>query len=429
MIHEQAELRQESSTAAPLRERVRSLRLPEVPQGRSGLGGWVAWVLCVVFASSTAGLSYVVWNQQSAARASADPADPGTSAIASAVPGPEAPSGDIVLESKGYVVPVRQILVSPQVSGQIVELSIWEGKQVRPGEVLAKLETTDYEHDVRRAQAAVALAQHRLQELESNRPKEIEQARAELGEAETQLRQLRSEFERSEELFRKQKVLAEQDYELAKSKYEAAQRRVERLASALALVESSRARQIAAAQAQVELAQAELAKAEWRLGNCTIKAPEPEPDPQVPSRTRPVVYTVLRKNAEKWNIVNPIAFNGSYSLCEIADLADLEIELTIQERDIGRVFLRQKCRIRSEAFPERVYEGYVSRLMPIADRAKGAIPVRVKVVIPPEETGQYLKPEMGAIVSFLKHEVKEGEAGGASSSGRKPGPLGSPPAP
>ncbi len=41
--------------------------------------------------------------------------------------------------------------------------------------------------------------------------------------------------------------------------------------------------------------------------------------------------------------------------------------------------------------------------MPIADRAKGAIPVRVKLInVPKEEEGVYLKPEMGVIVSFLK---------------------------
>ncbi len=62
----------------------------------------------------------------------------------------------------------------------------------------------------------------------------------------------------------------------------------------------------------------------------------------------------------------------------------------------------QKCKIRTEAYPERIYEGFVSRLMPIADRNKAAIPVRVKVNVPREEEGVYLKPDMTAMVSFLK---------------------------
>jgi hypothetical protein len=73
----------------------------------------------------------------------------------------------------------------------------------------------------------------------------------------------------------------------------------------------------------------------------------------------------------------------------------------LAEREVGGVEVGQKCRIRAEAWPGRVYEGVVDRLMPIADRAKGAVPVRVKISIPADEEGVYLKPEMGAIVTFL----------------------------
>jgi hypothetical protein len=72
---------------------------------------------------------------------------------------------------------------------------------------------------------------------------------------------------------------------------------------------------------------------------------------------------------------------------------------------VAKIFVDQACRVRCEAYPTRVYEGYVSRLMPIADRAKGAVPVRVKVRVPAAEEGVYLKPEMGANVSF--YDVKD----------------------
>ena len=112
----------------------------------------------------------------------------------------------------------------------------------------------------------------------------------------------------------------------------------------------------------------------------------------------PIAGTILKKNAEEGNIVNPVAFNGSFSLCEMADLSDLEVELTIQERDIARVFPGQACEVRGEAYADRAYAGVVSRLLPIADRAKGAVPVRVKLRVPAEEGGLYLRPEMSATV-------------------------------
>jgi multidrug resistance efflux pump len=166
-------------------------------------------------------------------------------------------------------------------------------------------------------------------------------------------------------------------------------RRVARLNSNYQLmVAGPRQERIELARAEVRQAEADLAKVQWRLDNCTIRAP--------------ISGTILKKNAEEGNVVNPVAFNGSYSVCDLADLADLEVDLSIQERDIARVRVGQRCQVRPEAFTDRVYEGVVSRLMPIADRAKGAVPVRVKLRVPADEEGVYLKPEMSAVVSFLK---------------------------
>ena len=72
---------------------------------------------------------------------------------------------------------------------------------------------------------------------------------------------------------------------------------------------------------------------------------------------RPIDGTILKKNAEEGNLVNPIAMNGSFSLCDLADLSDLEVELTIEERDISKVAVGQKCKVRTEAYPDRIYEG------------------------------------------------------------------------
>jgi multidrug resistance efflux pump len=274
----------------------------------------------------------------------------------------------------------------------VVKLPIREGMRVAKDHVLAQLEDTDYQADNARAKATLELARQALLELERGfRPDEIAQAKAELAETEAQQVQAEAEWKRSRGL-RERGVMSEQDFESAESRYNALNRRVERLRYALRLMEEGpRKERIAMARAQVLQAEADLAKTQWKLDNCTIRAP--------------ISGTILKKNAEEGNIVNPIAFNGSYSLCEMADLANLEVDLTIQERDIAQIFAGQKCKVRAEAFPERTYEGVVSRLMPIADRAKGAIPVRVKVSVPPDEEGVYLKPEMGVVVSFLNKQA------------------------
>ena len=271
----------------------------------------------------------------------------------------------------------------------ITALNIVEGQRVNKGDVLAQLETIDYQADYDRALAAVASADQHLLELKNgSRKEEIAEAQAELQEAEAQRNQLQAEWQRISQL-RKSGVSTQGEYDVAEANYKAIDRRVERLKKAYELlVAGPRQERIDAAAADLELAKAEAAKAKWRLENCTIRAP--------------ISGTILTKKAEEGNVVNPIVMNGSYSLCEMADLSDLEVELKIQERDIAKIFKGQKCKVRAEAYPERVYDGVVSRLMPIADRSQGAVPVRVKIKVPAEEEGVYLKPEMGAIVSFLK---------------------------
>jgi len=365
----------------------------------------VPWLLTLVLAGST---GYLAWLHFAATQKTAEEAR----AVSTDSKGPEAPraatsttadAGEVALESKGYIVPAHQILVSPKVNGMVKYLRIQkpglppeggipleEGMRVEKGDILAQLESTDYEADAARARAMLASAQQKLEMERKNVPNEIERAKAELDEAITNRNYLKTVVERNERLS-KTVAISPTEAEKAISEHAGAVHRVERLSRALELIKGPRAERIQVAEADVSQAQAEMTKAEWRLGNCLILAPGSG--------------TILKKTVEEGNIVNPAAFNGSYSVCEMADLSDLEVDLSIQERDVSQVFVGQRCVVRAEAYPERAYKGVVSRLMPIADRAKGAIPVRVKVQIPSDEEGVYLKPEMGAVVSFFRAET------------------------
>jgi len=228
---------------------------------------------------------------------------------------------------------------------------------------------------------------------EGNRPDEKVQSRAELAEAQTNLAQAARDYQRKKDLMER-KIVSKEDYEATESNYLALVKRVEKLAASSRLMdEGVRTERRRMAKAQSQQVEAELRRAKWRLDNCCDHG------------------THQRHHSEKergtGNLVNPVAFNGSFSLCDIADLSKLEVDLSIQERDISRVFKGQKCRVRAEAYPKRVYDGVVSRLMPIADRAKGAIPVRVRLSVPADEEGMYLKPEMGAIVTFYNTKAED----------------------
>jgi len=373
--------------------------LPATEESASGLGRRLPWLLTVVFLGATLVLAYLVWirspKTQEAAQPPGQDNPPGVSPFD---PSPTAKEGDIVLQSKGYIVAKHQILISPLVSGRILRLNCDEGQRVQKGELLVELESTEYEAEYQRAQANVEAAKQRYQELQKYREEEIRQAEAELAEVQHQLAQAEDDWRRAKDLFSRG-IITQQEHDNARRQAEMLRQRANRLKAGLEIMQKGpREERRQAALAELQAAQAELARAKWRLDNCNIYAP--------------LTGTILKKNAEQWNLVNPMAMQGSYSICEMADLSQLEVDLSIQERDIAKIFEGQLCKVYAEAYPEdmfpdRVYAGRVSRLMPIADRAKGAIPVRVEFRVPPEEQGKYLKPEMGAMVAFYQAKAPE----------------------
>jgi HlyD family secretion protein len=392
---------------AALSKKVKSLRLSEATLREGSNSSKLAWFLCVIFACSTA---YFAWRFDTVPGELAPAKDAEVAAAgARAQQAPAAAkfesagSGGVVLLSTGYVVPAHQILVSPKVNGMVKYLRVHkpaqppeegvaleEGLHVTKGDILAQLESTDYESDVARCQAILAAAEQKLSTERKNIPQEIERAQAELNENITQRDYAKTAFERNTRLAKTNSV-SPIELEKSQTDYDAAVHRVERLQRALEIVRGPRAERLKVAEADVNSARADLVKAEWRLDNCTIVAP--------------ITGTILKKNVEEGNIVNPVAFNGSFSVCDMADLSDLEVDMSIQERDISRVFVNQRCIVKSRAYPDRPYDGRVSRLMPIADRAKGSVSVRVKIRIPAEEEGVYIKPEMSADVSFYATDV------------------------
>jgi multidrug resistance efflux pump len=370
--------------AASLSDRVQALRLPprvDAP-ARTG-GGWLPWLLCILLAGALATFGLKALANRSPADAESGDKKP------AAVAGGE----EVVHQAKGYVVPAHQIQVSPiEVSGQVRQLAerFQEGAHFQKGEPLAWLDDSSYQQDVAEAKAALAGAEARLAELEASTPKEEAQAEARLESARAKLLYAQQSKDREESLIGRGGT--EEKLQLARSDAEVARWSLTEAVKAVELVQGvARKMRIAATRHEVGQAKARLARAEWRLGNCVLKAP--------------ISGTILTKKAELGNLVSPLSFNVSSSICEMADLSDLEVDLGVQERDLSKVEQYQRCKVRSEAYPSQLYDGYVDRLMPIANRSKAEVPVRIKVKIPREDEGKYLKPEMGAVVLFYKDKV------------------------
>ncbi len=255
-----------AADGSPLRERVLSLRLPQHHHApRAGVSGKAAWALVVLLVAAVAVLAYLLLKKKESPDASGPVVQEKASGDV-----PTASSGEIALDSKGYVMPVQRILVSPQVSGRIVQLNILEGRRVRSGEVLAEIEDVDYKDDLAHAESAVAATKQRLDEIKAMYPKELGQAKALLEQAKAEMAQLKADYERSKDLYFHRKAISQLDYELAQSKYLSADQKVASLDCALGLLESSRGNRIAAAEADMEQSRADRDKALLHLDWCKV---------------------------------------------------------------------------------------------------------------------------------------------------------------
>lgn len=390
-----------------LRERVQKLRIGgDGGKGGGGRVAWLPWLLCAALAVAWGGYAVRGYNQKGIT--------PDTAAAAAAAAPTDAAGNPIELEVKGYLVPAKQISVSPiDVGGKVLDLRgvparnglpampFAEGVLYEKGDVIAVIDASAYTAQVAEAEASLAAADQRLaasrarlaaQLPDSVRAVELDQVDAQLVEAKATKLRADQELRRLESI----STVAQREMQQAQADAATSAARVRNLEATLVILKQGpRKEQLAAldadvkgAEADVKAAQARLVQAQWRLDNCTIKAP--------------ITGTVLTKSAEVGKLVNPMAFSGGGAICDLADLADLEADLEIAEKDISKLKVGQPCRVRADAYPDKLYTGSLDRIMPIANRAKSIVSVRVKVKLPDGEVpGTFLKPEMGAVVSFL----------------------------
>ena len=246
-----------------------------------------------------------------------------------------------VLTASGYVVARRKAAVASKGTGTLVFLGVDEGDKVKKGQLIARLEDSD-----------VAASRERARE-------NLRVTEADLNESKQNLERMR--------ILLKQALIAQAEYDIAEARY----KRV---------------------VATIDAAKFALKEAEVAVDNTRIIAP--------------FDGTVLKKNADVGEIVAPLAGAASSkaAVVTIADMSSLEVDADVSEANITRVTPDQACEITLDAYPQQRYPGYVTKIVPTADRAKATVLVKIKF----RDYDQRVLPEMSAKISFL--------AAGATSS-------------
>ncbi|HAB16822.1 MAG TPA: efflux RND transporter periplasmic adaptor subunit [Verrucomicrobiota bacterium] len=243
--------------------------------------------------------------------------------------------GEFVLRTSGYIIARERIEVSPRFMGLVKWIGIKKGDVVTNGQVVVILDDAEYRARQAEIDGQIAVA-----------TVAVEKAKLDLKRAEELVR-LRVEMEKSLD-----------DAKLG----------------------------LASAEAQVRQLEGSRQVIQTWLDWCVIKSP--------------VNGVVLEKLAEANELVTPQNFGGtrgpSTSLLAVADLNDLQVEIDVNEQELAKISLGQRCRVRPEAFLDRIYEGVVAEIAPEASRQKGTLQVKVQIKNP----DRYLTPELSAKVDF-----------------------------
>lgn len=299
---------------------------------------------------------------------------------------------DGLLKLSGNV-EVTEANVGFKVPGRIIELLADEGKVVKKGEPLARIDSAEMSAYAAQTKAVLDEASERLKEVKSGlRPQEVERARANVDLADADLSKAKKDFERAEILYRNGAISAAQ-YDSAKSGYDARRALQKSSTETLSLAkEGARREDIKAAGYRVAQARAAVAIAEERLKDTTIYAP--------------FSGVILRKNVETGETVSP-----GIAVFTIGDIESPWVKVYVKEDRLTQIRLGQKAKVAVDLYPDkkRHYEGFVSYISSEAEftpksvqtaeeRVKLVFAVKVKV----KNEKWELKPGMPADVELLE---------------------------
>jgi HlyD family secretion protein len=295
------------------------------------------------------------------------------------------------LTASGYIVAHHKIAVGAKVMGRVAWIGVEKGDLVQAGQVLVRLEDSEFRAQVNQATANLAAAEARLDQLKAgSRPQEKLKDRAAVMQAEANLKTAEAEYQRAEKLYR-EGVASKAEYDRALSERDTALAMVESARQSSAMTDiGPRAEESRAAAAPVPQMTAARDYALTQLEATEIKAP--------------IAGTVLQRIVERGEMVSPSAFGGSgarTSVVDLADLNDLQGELDISQTEFARLKMGQRAEIIPEAYPNLRYSGFIAEIAPEANRAKSTVQVKVKVENPNEQ----LRPEMSVRVNFLSEKA------------------------
>jgi HlyD family secretion protein len=215
------------------------------------------------------------------------------------------------ITANGKIQPRTEVKISPDVSGEIIDLFVEEGDQVKAGDPLVVIKPDMYKSSLNRAEAA------------------LNSSHARLAQSQAQLIERELAYKRADQLYKSQTIPLS-EYETAQAGFKVAEAEVK------------------AAEYAVKSAEASVSEATEQLTKTRIFAPIPG--------------TVSRLNVEKGERVVGTNMYAGTEMMVVADLDKMEVQVDVNENDIVKVSLGDTALIEVDAYINRKFKGIVTEI-------------------------------------------------------------------
>lgn len=230
-----------------------------------------------------------------------------------------------IVSASGKIQPEVEVKITPDVSGEIVELKVIEGQPVKKGDLLLRILPDIYQSNVDRTMAGLNASKT-----------SFESAKARVVQAESQLKRAESSYERNKRLY-DEKLISANEFEVVKSSYEVA-------------------------KAELEAAKESVRGANFNIQSAAAGVKESQDNLRKTSIFAPVDGTISRLNKEKGERVVGTNMMEGTEIMVIANLNEMEVSVDVNENDIIRVSVGDSADVEVDAYQNKKFKGIVTEV-------------------------------------------------------------------
>lgn len=230
------------------------------------------------------------------------------------------------VSANGKIQPEIEVKISPDVSGEVVELFIKEGDPVKKGDLLARIDPKIYASNYDRILAGL-----------NSQKASLANANARVAQVEAQFINAKSAYDRNDMLW-KEKAISASEFDAARAAFEVARAEV-----------TAAEETVKSAEYSVKSAEASVKEAAENLYKTSIYAP--------------VDGTISKLNVEKGErVAGASQFSSGTEILRIANLAIMEVIVSVNENDIVRVSLNDTAMVEVDSYLNRKFKGIVTQI-------------------------------------------------------------------